>query len=271
MKMVVITGSTRGIGLGLAKSFLDLGCAVTVSGRSSAKVDSTVEMLRKTYTTQTILGVPCDVRDMTQVQSLWDVARQLTGRIDFWINNAGLSNPMMKIWESSPVEIRSVIETNLLGVIYGSMVAVQGMLQQGSGSVYNVEGMGSDGRKHDGLTFYGMSKYGLRYFNESLVIETRGTPVLVGSIRPGMVVTEMITSQFDPQSAEWQRAKRIFNILAEQVEIVTPRLAQKILGNQKHGAVISYQSRGKLFLRFLIAPISKRDLFSQTPAASSDR
>jgi NAD(P)-dependent dehydrogenase (short-subunit alcohol dehydrogenase family) len=271
MKMVVITGSTRGIGLGFAKSFLDLGCAVAVSGRLSANVDSAVETLRKLYATQPILGMPCDVREINQVRAMWEAARKLTGWIDIWINNAGLSNPMMKIWESPPEEIQSVIDTNLLGTIYGSMVAVQGMLQQGAGSVYNVEGMGSDGRKHDGLTFYGMSKYGLRYFNESLVSETRGTPVLVGSIRPGMVVTDMITSQFDPQSAEWQRVKRIFNILAERVDVVTPRLAQQILANQKHGAVISYQSRGKLILRFLTAPFNKRNLFSQAPAAASDR
>ena len=271
MKMVVITGSTRGIGLGLARSMLDRGCAVAISGRQSVNVDRSVEALRKTNPTQQVLGVPCDVRDMNQVQALWDVARELTGRIDIWVNNAGLSNPIMKIWKSSPEEVQSVIETNLLGTIYGSMVAVQGMLQQGHGGVYNVEGMGSDGRKHEGLTYYGMSKYGLRYFNESLVIETRGTPVLVGTIRPGMVVTDMITSQFDPQSAEWQQAKRIFNILAERVEVVTPRLAQQILTNQKHGAMISYQSRSKLMLRFLTAPFNKRDLFSQTPAASGGK
>jgi short-subunit dehydrogenase len=125
-----------------------------------------------------------------------------------------------------------------------------------------MEGMGSDGRKHDGLALYGMTKYGLKYFTDALVEETKGSGLIVGALRPGMVVTDMITKQYEDRPEDWERDKRIFNILAERVDVVAPWLADRILANEKTGVRIAYTSRVKLFWRFLLAPISKRDVLS---------
>ena len=162
MKKVVITGSTRGIGFGLAYAFLELGCSVTVCGRKWASVEQAVEMLLDRFAPANIQGVACDVRDASQVQALWDAAQERFGKVDIWVNNAGLSGPQMPPWEIPAEQAAQVIETNLLGAIYGSQVAVRGMLAQGFGAIYNMEGMGSDGRKHNGLALYGTSKYGLK-------------------------------------------------------------------------------------------------------------
>ena len=145
--------------------------------------------------------------------------------------------------------------------MYGAKVALTGLLAQGFGSLYNMEGLGSDGRQVDGLTLYGSTKRGLNYLTEALVRETAGTPVLVGALSPGMVITDMLTSPYDPDSAEWERAKRIFNILADRVETVTSWLAQQVLANQQHGVRIRWLTRGKIFKRFLLAPLRKRNLF----------
>ncbi len=261
MKNIVITGSTRGIGYGLADSFLALGCSLTISGRTSEAVEPAVEALRLKHEADRLLGCPCDVRDSEALQALWDKAKAQFGKIDIWINNAGISNTRMKTWELSPDEIESVIETNLLGVMYGSRVAMRGMLEQGFGSLYNMEGMGSDGRRHDGLTLYGCSKYALRYFNLSLVEETKGTPIVVGALSPGMVMTDFLKSGLDELTEEGQRTMRIFNLLADRTETVTPWMAQKILANEKHGARISWLTRRKVMGRFLSARFRKRDLF----------
>ena len=86
-------------------------------------------------------------------------------------------------------------------MIYGSQVAIRGMLTQGFGAIYNMEGMGSDGRTHDGLALYGTTKYALKYFTDALVLETKETPLIVGALRPGMVITEMVTDQYAGQPA----------------------------------------------------------------------
>jgi NAD(P)-dependent dehydrogenase (short-subunit alcohol dehydrogenase family) len=92
MKAVVITGSTRGIGYGLADSFLGLGHAVTVSGRSMERVDEAVNKLCTQYDKERVLGYPCDVTHFEQVQALWNTVKDRFGKIDVWINNAGLAN-----------------------------------------------------------------------------------------------------------------------------------------------------------------------------------
>lgn len=198
MKTIVITGSTRGIGYGLADSFLALGCAVTVSGRTQEGVDGAVATLSAKHEAGRVMGHPCDVTHYAQVQALWDAAHAHWGRVDVWINNAGGTHLQAEFWELEPEQIKAVVDANLLGAMYGSKVALRGMLAQGSGSLYSMEGLGSTGRKMDGLAVYGTTKCGLRYLNESLAHEVRETPVLVGALRPGMVVTDMLTGKKRP-------------------------------------------------------------------------
>lgn len=261
MKSIVITGSTRGIGFGLAESFLARNCAVMVSGRSREGVNNAITELRSRFPEDRVFGHPCDVRDPEQLQALWNEAMSRFGKVDIWINNAGLSGPQMMIWELAPGQVKEVVDTNILGVIFGSQIAVRGMLDQGYGSIYNMEGMGSDGRMHEGLIPYGMTKYGVSYFTKGLVKETEGRAIIVGSISPGMVKTAFLTDQYKDRPEEFEKAKRIFNIIANRVEDVTPWLADKILDNEKAGIRISYMSRWKFLFRFLSAPFLKRDIF----------
>jgi NAD(P)-dependent dehydrogenase (short-subunit alcohol dehydrogenase family) len=262
MKTIVITGSTRGIGYGLADSFLALGCAVTVSGRTSAAVEGAVSRLASGHEAGRIWGQACDVTQLQQVQALWDAAKARFGAIDIWINNAGISHPQLDFWAHAPEQIEAVVHTNLVGAMYGAQVALRGMLDQGFGSFYNMEGLGSDGRRVEGLALYGTTKRGLAYFTDALIKEMQGTPVLVGGLRPGMVLTEMLTGQYDEERPEdWEAARRIFNILADRVEVVTPWLARKVLDNQRSGVRIRWLTKGKVMSRFLLAPFRKRDLF----------
>lgn len=264
MKHIVITGSTRGIGYGLAEAFLDLACSVTVSGRDQERVDGTVARLEVNHPSERVFGFACDVQHPEQVQALWDQSISRFNRIDIWINNAGFSGSQLPAWEMPAKEAKGIIETNLLGEIYGSMTAVNGMLTQGHGAIYNMEGMGSDGRMHAGLTFYGTSNAGRNYFNRSLIKETEGTPLIIGTLRPGMVVTDLLTKQYQDRPEEWERDKRIFNILADRVETVCPWLAAQMLDNDEHGVKISWTSRWKIMGRFLASPFRKRNILEDT-------
>ena len=137
------------------------------------------------------------------------------------------------------------------------------MLKQGSGQIFNMEGFGSDGRKRLGATSYGTTKYGLRYFTQAVALEAKNSPVKVGTISPGMVVTDLLIGNYDKTSPEWKNAKRIFNILADKVETVCPFLVEKMIANQKNNAAIEWLTTPKIAWRFMTASFIKRDVFGE--------
>ena len=108
MKNIVITGSTRGIGYGLADAFLARGCNVTISGRSQASVDEAAGKLAATYGAERVLGQPCDVTKFEAVQELWNASKDHWDKIDIWINNAGIAHGQTKVWEQAPDEMAAV-------------------------------------------------------------------------------------------------------------------------------------------------------------------
>ncbi len=261
MKTVVITGSTRGIGYGLADSFLARGCAVAISGRSAEAVDSAVAALSAKHEPGRLFGLACDVTDLTQLRALWAGAKERFGQVDIWVNNAGVSNPQADFQHQEPERMTAVVNTNVLGAMYGSLVALRGMIEQGFGALYNMEGLGSDGRMVRGLALYGTSKAALAYLTRSLAAEARGTAVIVGGLRPGMVLTDLITKGYENRPEEWERFKPILNILADRVETVTPWLTERVLANRKNGVTINWLTRRKVMSRFLVSPFRKRRLF----------
>jgi NAD(P)-dependent dehydrogenase (short-subunit alcohol dehydrogenase family) len=264
MKIVLITGSTRGIGFGLAESFLEMGCAVVVSGRTQEAVDQAVGKLSQRHSKENILGIACDVTDYAQVEKLWVEAKNHFGKVDIWINNAGIANLIQPFWKVSEDEFRAILHTNLVGAFHGAKAAMLGMLEQGFGSIYNMEGMGSDGkRKVKGLAPYGMTKAALAYFTDAMVEEAAETPIIIGAIRPGMVATEMITNQYKGNEVDWERVRRIMNILSDRVETVAPELAKRILENTRTGVRIKRGNPFRLMGRFLMAPFQKREIFSK--------
>jgi NAD(P)-dependent dehydrogenase (short-subunit alcohol dehydrogenase family) len=261
MKNIVITGSTRGIGYGLADAFLTLGCSVAISGRTQQKVDEAVANLTSRHGSEKLFGLACDVTKVEQVRALWTESKVRFRTVDIWINNAGVNAGRIPFWQLSPDHIQAGVETNLIGAMHGAAVAISGMLEQGSGGVYNMEGLGSNGRRIRGLTLYGTTKRGLAYLTDALAGETKGTPIIVGAIRPGMVVTDLLTKPFDVNPAEWKRAKKVFNVLAERVERVTPWIAEKVLANTKTGIRIQWLTPSRVVFCFLRSLFTRRDLF----------
>lgn len=262
-KVILITGSTRGIGYGLAKAFLQRGCAVTVSGRTQAAVDQAVQELSAGADKNRVFGFACDVAQFEQVQALWEAAIQRFGRVDIWINNAGVAHPRADFWSLAAERYETVLQTNLLGTMNGFQVAATGMLRQGSGAIYNLEGLGSDGRIMQGMTLYASTKAAMRYLDRALAKELEGKPVIVGAIAPGMVMTELVTDQFEGRPQEFEKFKPIFNIVAERVETVTPIIAEKVLANQKNGRRITSFGPAHLLWKFITAPFSKRKVIDE--------
>ncbi len=228
MKNIVITGSTKGIGLCMAREFLKSGCTVAVSGRSEKSLDSARKELDEF--SGRVLYVLCDVRIKTDIEDLWNKSAAKWGRVDFWINNAGQNCPYEFVYNTGQSYVDAVIDTNIKGMIYGSQVAAKNMLSQGSGQIWNMEGLGSNNMIQARTILYGTTKHSLTYFTKGLAKELAGTNILAGRLSPGMMLTDFITKTPDGERSpvmDNQGFRKIFNILADRPETVAAFLVEQ--------------------------------------------
>ena len=261
MKNVVITGSTRGIGLCMAKEFLRADNNVTISGRGG-KLSEELKKELSSFGSQ-IFYVSCDVSKVNEVERLWRQSKEKWGSIDIWINNAGQNCPYEYCYETKSNYIDALIDTNIKGMIYGSQIASKNMLAQGSGQIWNMEGLGSDGMIQERTILYGTSKRALRYFTEGLARELKGTPVMAGRLSPGMMLTDFITKSPDGSGSpviENKGFKFVFNALGDRPETVASFFIPRILANTKNDALIAWLTKAKTIWRFIISPLNKNRL-----------
>lgn len=108
-KVVVVTGSTRGIGRAIAEECARRGAAVVVSSRTASAVDAAVEDLRAAG--RTASGIPCDVRRPVDLELLLAHATDAHGRVDVWFNNAGISLGYVPLDEFTPEELHDITKS----------------------------------------------------------------------------------------------------------------------------------------------------------------
>ena len=137
-------------------------------------------------------GLPCDVADATQVKALADLALSRFGRLDVWVNNAGLSAPYGPTLSVAPERFMQVIHTNIVGVYNGSFVAMQHFVGQGQGKLINIFGRGDKGPQPF-QNAYASSKYWVSSFTRALAKEYKDSGAEVIGYNPGLVITDLLT------------------------------------------------------------------------------
>ena len=261
MKNIVITGSTRGIGLCMAIEFLRAGCNVTLSGRGDVLPESVNAMLAPFQGKNSY--VQCNVQEKASLQKLWDTSLAQWGIIDIWVNNAGQNTPHVFSWETDESYTKNIINTNITGMIYGSQVAAAGMLKQGYGAIYSMEGLGSNDMIQIKTILYGTTKCALTYFMKGLAKELENTGVIAGRLSPGMMLTDFITKTPDGGQSEVisdTKFRKIFNILADRPETVAKFFIPKMLGNTRNDVQFAWLTNRKAAWRFMTAGFRKRTL-----------
>lgn len=254
MKNVVITGSTRGIGFSMATEFLRAGCNVTLSGRGESLPEAARAGLLPFE--GKYIYVPCNVQEKASLQNLWDRSLIKWKTIDVWINNAGQNAPHMFSWETGETYTENVMKTNIIGMIYGSQIAATGMIKQGHGAIYSMEGLGSNDMIQPKTILYGTTKRALRYFMKGFARELEGTGVIAGRLSPGMMLTDFITKTPDGETSEVfmdEKFKRLFNILADKPETVAKFFIPRILRNTKNDVLIAWLTNARAAWRFMTA------------------
>lgn len=244
-KAIVITGGTRGIGYGLASELLKRGHQVLINGTDTARLEEKVAVLGKQGFD--VCGVAGDISLESSCQLIIEKAVGCFGKIDIWINNAGIPQTTKYFHELSVEEIEKLISVNVVGSMLGTRAAIHYFKQQGYGKIFNMEGFGSDGRIMEKLTLYGTSKRAIHYFTKSISREMKGEGIQIGILSPGMVRTDFLTGASSTGTpGEQARNQKVFDILAEDVDVVTSFLAPKILASTRQYDRIEFLTKRRL-------------------------
>ena len=254
---IVITGSSKGIGFGLAREFAGRGHQVMLSGSNQASVDTALANMAAPDVPGQVQGTACNVSDPVQVQNLWSAATQAFGSVDIWINNAGLARTVWPIKDTPDDQIAQMITSNLLGTALGSKVAVNGMLAQGHGKLFNMLGGGSDGEFFPGMGIYGSTKRGMDYLTNALVKENADSSLVIAKIRPGMIITEGVLREIEADRENFEKSRKTMNVLCDTIETVAPFLVDGILACEKSGSKIAWLSGGKIGKRMMMERFRK--------------
>lgn len=189
-KIAVITGSTRGLGLAIAKAFAEEGASVVITSRSNEAVNRVIDDMRNAG--HQAAGMAVDVSDIHQVRTLADFAVKTFGRIDIWVNNAGISGAYGPTTGIDPQVFSSVVRTNILGTYYGSVFALNQFKKQGGGKLINMLGMGYN-KPAPWQNVYGSSKAWIRNFTKALAEENKACKNIgIHALNPGMVLTDLL-------------------------------------------------------------------------------
>jgi len=200
-KKAVVTGSTRGIGLAIARALLERGAALWITSRTGKHVDLAVAELRSRYG-ERAGGSACDVRSYESVRELVRDAERDLGGLDIVVNNAGVGwfGPVEKM---AVDEWRATLETNLSGVFYFCREAIPALRRRGGGHIVNIGSLAGKNAFPGGAA-YNASKFGLIGFSEALMQEVRHDHIRVSYVMPGSVNTEFGAGGAVDPAATWK-------------------------------------------------------------------
>ena len=186
MKVAVVTGAARGIGLAISKKFLEEGYRIAILDIDQKTLSQT---MKQVFDTNNVLGVECDVSEPDQVGPSINRVVEEFGRIDVLVNNAGIAEfkPML---ETSYEEWTRILAVNLNGPFICTQACTPFMLKNEGGSIVNIASI--SGLRASTLRIaYGTSKAGLMHLTKQQAAELGNTGIRVNAIAPGPVDTAM--------------------------------------------------------------------------------
>lgn len=230
-KIVLITGSSRGIGAATAMKFAESGASVIIHyARDDEKAEGVVQALPG----HGHVKIRADLSSPKEVKMLFDEAMRLKGRIDILVNNAGIYEET-KWWnlayEDWQEHWRRTIDTNLTGMANLTFLVSQQMIGLGGGKIVNVSSRGAFRGEPHALP-YGAAKAAMNSFGQSMAWALADKNIQVYTLAPGWVDTDMTHDILNTERGLAVKAQSPMNRVAEPSEIATAILMLAAAGNE---------------------------------------
>ncbi|MEA1050244.1 SDR family oxidoreductase [Lamprobacter modestohalophilus] len=204
-KVALITGASRGLGAGLAERFIEHGLRVAVCARTQPKIEGD---------SAKILSVAADVTDAEAMQQLCDTAVDRFGRIDLWINNAGLLAPIGPLRDNDPAEFARHIQVNVVGVFNGSRAFIRHLRQRGGDGVLLNISSGAARNAYAGWSAYCAGKAAVDRMSESIALEEADSGLRVHAVAPGIIDTDMQAMIRNCSPEQFPRVQKFLDLKA---------------------------------------------------------
>lgn len=209
-KVVIVTGSSQGIGKAIAKLFLAEGASVVLNSRND---DAHAQVARDELSGPKTMYVMADVSNRSQVEEMVRAAQDRFGRVDVVVNNAGM-NMFTDPLKMTQEQWQRCFAVDLEGAWNVTRAALPSMLERGAGNIVNIASV--HGHKIiPGCFPYPVAKHALIGLTRSLAIEYAARGIRVNSISPGLIMTESaeawLASCPDPE-AERKRQEAILPV-----------------------------------------------------------
>jgi len=186
-KIALVTGGGRGIGKAICRVFAQKQANVAVADVDGAAASQTADEIRASGRRSVALAM--DVTREDSIQAAADRTLAEFGRIDIWVNNAGIGSRAM-LHEMSPEQWDRVLNVNLRGAFLGTRAAAQIMIGQNSGRIINISSRAAKGGSY-GHCSYASSKAGMIGLTKSAARELGAYNITVNAIMPGFIATEL--------------------------------------------------------------------------------
>jgi NAD(P)-dependent dehydrogenase (short-subunit alcohol dehydrogenase family) len=192
-RTALITGATQGLGLEIARAYLQAGCrGVCVCGRDEGALEGAVaELQRLAHAEQRVLGQTADVSSAADVRRIVRLAVEELGEITILVSNAGVQGATGAVERADWSEWVRTIEINLLGSVLLARAVVPHMRARGYGKIVQLSGGGATAPM-PGLSAYAASKAAVVRFTETLAVELREQSIDVNALAPGALNTRML-------------------------------------------------------------------------------
>jgi len=243
-KVIVITGSSRGIGKSIAGACIVEGAKVVISSRNLESIINTCNELDPEG--NCITGISIDVYKKEDLQKLFEHAIEKFKRIDIWINNAGIGGGYMAIDEMSYEEIEQVVNINLTGALNACRLIIPYFIKQGSGIILNMSGRGGKFEAAPFQAVYASTKAAIISATKSMAAENKKYPISIHAINPGMVETDILKNVKSGPKSNYEHAtlKYVLNAFGVPIDVVGKSVAAIIaqVPGKKTGKVYSLLS-----------------------------
>ncbi|NJN54655.1 MAG: SDR family oxidoreductase [Anaerolineae bacterium] len=204
-KVIILTGASAGIGRATAVALAQSGAHVVLVARSAERLDALVTELAG-YAGQR-LAIAGDVGDESLAETVMQQTIATFGKVDVLINNAGIGHKS-SLAEIRPADMRRLLDTNVLGLLYLTQTAVTQMQNQGYGHIINISSIVGE-RPLPNMGLYCASKTAVNFISRTLQMELRRSSIRLTIVYPGRTASEFGERLLGEPSSNWSSLARV--------------------------------------------------------------